>query len=149
MAQTWRRGVGPLPEIYDASNPDLDAFRAKGGKLILLHGTTDMLVPETTTTHYIEALTARYGRPALRAFVRYYVVPGFGHDEGVFRVQWDSLAALDAWVEAGRAPVQPVATDGAANTKGRTRPICEYPTWPKYASHGDVNQAASFSCAID
>ncbi|HEY0202499.1 MAG TPA: tannase/feruloyl esterase family alpha/beta hydrolase, partial [Burkholderiaceae bacterium] len=30
---------------------------------------------------------------------------------------------------------------------GRTRPLCEYPTWPRYNGSGDTNLAASFTCA--
>jgi hypothetical protein len=30
---------------------------------------------------------------------------------------------------------------------GRTRPLCEYPSWPKYKGSGDVNLASSFTCS--
>jgi len=30
---------------------------------------------------------------------------------------------------------------------GRTRPLCDYPKWPRYAGSGDVNLAASYTCA--
>jgi hypothetical protein len=36
-----------------------------------------------------------------------------------------------------------VVTD---NHGGRTRPLCEWPEWPKYDGAGDVNRAESFSC---
>ncbi|MGT2433346.1 tannase/feruloyl esterase family alpha/beta hydrolase [Cupriavidus basilensis] len=38
-----------------------------------------------------------------------------------------------------------VITDLSGATAGRTRPLCEYPAWPKYVS-GDTNSAASFTC---
>lgn len=132
---------------FDASNPDIDAFRARGGKLLLVHGTNDMLVPTSMTTSYVNALSERYGRSALKDFVRYYIVPGFGHGNGDFRMQWDALAALDAWIEEGKAPTIPVAVDGAVASAGRTRPMCEYPMWPKYRGTGDLNSADSFICA--
>ena len=28
-----------------------------------------------------------------------------------------------------------------------TRPLCQYPSWPKYKGSGDVDQASSFVCA--
>jgi hypothetical protein len=37
-------------------------------------------------------------------------------------------------------------TDRNEATRGRTRPLCEYPAWPKYNGSGDVNAAASFAC---
>ena len=97
------------------------------------------------TTHYFEALSDRYGA-GLREFVRYYVAPGYGHGSGAFHLQWDSLAALDRWVETGEAPIGPVVADGSADGRGRTRPLCEYPKWPKYVS-GPDDAAASFVCA--
>jgi len=141
----WAK-VAYRAKVYDASNPDLDAFRAKGGKLLLVQGTTDMLVPLSMTTDYYKRISARYGA-GLKSFARYYVAPGFGHGGGIFHMQWDSLSALDAWVEGGLAPAQPVATDGAAETRGRTRPLCEYPSWPKYRGSGSLDLADSFLCA--
>jgi hypothetical protein len=38
-----------------------------------------------------------------------------------------------------------IVTD-TVGVPGRTRPLCLYPTWPKYGGRGDVNAAASFSC---
>ncbi|MFG1688263.1 tannase/feruloyl esterase family alpha/beta hydrolase [Nonomuraea sp. NPDC049269] len=59
---------------------------------------------------------------------------------------WDSLTALDDWTSRNNPPVNPVATDANPATKNRTRPLCEYPLWPKYQGHGDVSQARNFSC---
>lgn len=145
-AATWSRDVMPASTLYDASNPDLDAFRARGGRLILVQGTTDMLVPTAMTTDYYEALAARYG-DATRQFARYFVAPGYGHGRGAFTVQWDSISALDAWVEHGAPPRHPIATDGSKGGAGRTRPLCEYPAWPKYKGAGSQDQAGSFTCA--
>jgi tannase/feruloyl esterase len=32
---------------------------------------------------------------------------------------------------------------------GRQRPLCEFPTWPKYNGSGDMNRAESFKCVAD
>jgi feruloyl esterase len=125
----------------------LDNFVNKNGKLLLLHGTTDLLVPTSMTTAYYNSLGARDGSK-LKDFARYYIAPGFGHGSGAFTLQWDSLTALDTWVETGKAPESPVVTDGAPTTKGRTRPLCEYPSWPRYNGAGDVNSAASYACVV-
>ena len=142
----WQAKILPIPSVFDASNPNLDAFKAKGGKLILLQGTTDMLVPAPMTTDYFEALGRRYGNE-LKSFARYYVVPGYGHGNGAFNMSWDSLAALDAWVEGRGAPVAPVAIDANPQSGGRQRPLCEYPGWPRYRGSGDAARAESFECA--
>jgi len=58
----------------------------------------------------------------------------------------DIIGALEKWVENGVAPVNLIMTD-AGLAAGRTRPLCEYPTWAKYKGTGDVNLAASFTCS--
>jgi len=137
--------VKALSWLYDATDPDVDSFALRGGKLILVQGTTDMLVPDSTTNQYYQRLVARYGLLS-RWFVRYYTVPGYGHGNGRFNASWDSLTALEDWAEDGHAPRDQVVYDGSAATRDRSRPLCEYPTFPRYV-RGDVNQASSFTCA--
>ena len=60
-----------------------------------------------------------------------------------FAASWDSLTALERWVQKGQPPSRPVVQDPR---DGRTRPLCEYPGWPKYRS-GDPASAQSFVCA--
>lgn len=136
-----------VSDIVDASSPDIDAFRARGGKMLLMHGTVDSAVPHYNTIDYYDRLVARFGQRRLDGFVRFYLVPGFGHGSGQFIASWDSLAALEAWVERGKAPGTLVVTDTGKGNNGRTRPLCVYPQWPKYSGSGDVNAAASFTCA--
>ncbi|MET8783493.1 tannase/feruloyl esterase family alpha/beta hydrolase [Streptomyces sp. NPDC049097] len=79
------------------------------------------------------------------AFMRYYVVPGANHANfgtPAFAAGSDSLSALERWVERGRPPTNPIVDDTAHN---RTRPLCEYPDWPKYRA-GDPDSASSFVC---
>jgi len=63
----------------------------------------------------------------------------------VFNATWDSLTALENWVERGAAPREQITTD-TVGVPGRQRPLCEYPAWPRYRGTGDVNAAASFVC---
>ena len=141
----WQPRVLEMSRLYDASNPNIDAFQARGGKLLMVQGTTDMLVPPSLTNAYYERLVDRY-KTNLPAFVRYYIVPGYGHGSGDFNSTWDSLAALEAWVEGGTAPANQVVVDASAATRGRARPLCEFPRFPKYNGSGDPTVAASFSC---
>src|SRR5262249_15972985 len=83
------------------------------------------------------------GKPAVDASVRFYTVPGMGHGTGVFIPNWDSLAALEGWVEKGLAPGTGVAVDAVAGTYGRTRPLCQYPAWPKYRGSGSIDAAGN------
>ncbi len=68
-----------------------------------MHGAIDMAIPAGSTVAYYRSLQSRYGAQ-LPSFVRFYMVPGFGHGDGAFRVLWDSLTALDNWVENGAPP---------------------------------------------
>jgi feruloyl esterase len=135
-----------VSKLIYASDANVDAFRSHGGKLLLLHGTVDMAIAPENTVAYYDRLVKRYGTERLRTFTRFYMVPGFGHGDGSFQMRWDGLTTIDRWVDAGREPANQVATDAAQATTGRTRPLCEYPAWPRYFGSGDPNVAASFRC---
>ena len=93
-----------VSNLVDASNADISAFEARGGKMLLMHGTVDSAVSPYNTIDYYNRLVTQFGQSRLDGFVRFYIVPGFGHGTGPFIAAWDSLAALEAWVERGGAP---------------------------------------------
>lgn len=139
-ADEWRA----LSRMLDQST-DLSGFRARGGKLLLAHGLHDVLVSSRATADFYERLQQQYGERAVDRFARYYEVPGYGHAvSSQFNATWDSLTALDQWVEANVAPENQVTRD-TVGVPGRTRPLCDYPKWPRYQG-GDVNAAESFRC---
>lgn len=138
--------VSFLSSIIDANSTNLDQFRSKGAKLIIVHGNADAIIPAEISEVYYDRLRNRYGA-GTRDFARFYEVPGYGHGNGGFTLSWDSVAALEGWVERGQAPEQQVARDLNAATRGRSRPLCEWPAWPKYQGSGDVNVASSYTCA--
>lgn len=140
-----RADVERVTYQYDAATPDIDEFIHGGGKLIIVQGTTDMLVPPSATDPYYESLVDRYhGR--LRSSVRYYVQPGYGHGNGAFNLSYDSLTTLDQWVTRGVRPRTQTAYDANPATAGRSMPLCEYPEWPRYEGRGDPNSADSYRC---
>jgi Tannase and feruloyl esterase len=141
----WAVRLSELSTQLDVS-ADISAFVGHGGKLLLAHGKSDVLVSTRATEQYYQLLQARFGPSYVETFARYYEVAGFGHAvSSVFNATWDSLTALDQWVEHGVAPSAQVTTD-TAGVPGRTRPLCDYPKWPQYKGSGDVNVAASFEC---
>lgn len=135
-----------VSSVLDASDADISAFQARGGKLLLMHGTADTAVPPQNTIDYYQRLVGRFGQQSLDEFVRFYIVPGFGHGTGQFIASWDSLGTLEAWVEQGKAPGTLIVADAKEGNNARTRPMCVYPSWPKYSGKGDINAASSFSC---
>lgn len=136
-----------VSETIDANSVAIEDYRSRGGKLLLLHGTTDYLNPPGASIDYYERLVERFGQTAAGSFVRFYLVPGYGHGNGEFTVSWDSLPVLEAWAERGQAPGPQVVTDVRSETAGRTRPLCLYPTFPRLNSGVvDTNSASNFSC---
>lgn len=141
----WGPRISELSRQLDTST-DISAFAARGGKLLLAHGLADVLVSSRATADYYTRLQSAMGAGAVDQFARYYEVPGLGHAVStVFNATWDSLTALERWAEQGRAPAAEVTTD-TVGVPGRTRPMCDYPKWPRYTGTGDVNAASSFVC---
>jgi hypothetical protein len=143
----WQARIVELSGLQEATRTDLSAFQAKGGKILIAHGTGDVLVSNRATRVYMNRLRTTMGSSAVDSFVRYYEIPAYGHAVSTtFNAAWDSLSALENWVENGVAPVGQVVAD-TVGVPGRTRPLCEFPAWPRYSGSGDVNVAASYTCA--
>ena len=142
---TYTARWADLSKMIDQST-DLSGFVNKGGKLLLAHGVDDVLVSSRATADYYQRQVAQHGQAKVDSFARYYEVPGLGHAvSSQFNATWDSLTALENWAEKGVAPTAQVTKD-TQGVVGRTRPMCDFPKWPKYNGTGDVNLAASFSC---
>ena len=140
----WVPGILQQSAEDDASLADLTAFEEHGGKLLIVHGIADATIPTDASVFLYKRILAAMGEPRTHAFARLYLVPGFGHGHGVFKAGFDPVGVLDAWADKGTPPANLVVSD---QNKGanRTRPLCAWPTWPKYVM-GDRNVAASFSC---
>lgn len=143
----WQDRMVALSDVVGAMNPDLSGFIAHGGKIIIMHGLADEVISPNETIAYYRTLVKRYGQPIVDAFLRLYMVPGFQHGNGVFIPAFDELTALDHWVTNGQSPETLVGADIVRGTNGRTRPLCRYPTYPRYSGKGNPNLASSFTCA--
>lgn len=143
----YRAQLITLSQTIGSMNPDLSRYIAHGGKLITLQGLADEVISPNQTIAYYEALIDRFGADQVNAFMRLYMVPGFQHGSGVFIPSVDLLGVLDNWVTRGVSPETLTATDIAAATNGRSRPLCRYPLFPRYIGKGNVNLASSFACA--
>jgi Tannase and feruloyl esterase len=138
-----------LNELYalDQVDTDLTPFLKRGGKLLIMQGTDDILISARSTEAYVKDLRSKMGAEPVDSFLRYYEVPGFGHSlSSIFTAAWDELPAIENWVEKGIDPARNQIVTDVVGVPGRTRPLCLYPTWPKYRGSGDANLAASFSC---
>lgn len=140
----WQARLQQLSGWLDATTLNLTPFAQRGGKLLLIHGTSDTIVSPRNSIEYVQRLQQRYGVEGLRQFMRFYMVPGFGHGDGSFIAGWNSLDMLQAWAENNQPPVNPIVKD-VINVFGRTRPLCEYPSWPRY-NGGPSTSATSYTC---
>lgn len=135
-------------DVTASNNPDLSAFAARGGKLVIIHGTEDMLISPRASQDYMQRLRSRMGASTVDAFARYYEIPGSAHGVGRFFLAWDPVTTLEQWKESNIDPANAVVITDTAGVPGRTRPLCVYPSWAKYTGAGSINSASSFVCSI-
>lgn len=137
--------VQEMSRLLDATSTDIQPFMKKA-RWILVHGQSDSMIPLGGSVDYYQALVVRFGQAQVDGFMRFYTIPGYGHAAGLFNAMgMTTLDALDRWAESGTPPGPQTVAD--ANPPGRTRPLCLFPTWPRYRGTGDVHAAASFDCA--
>ncbi|MCB6184522.1 tannase/feruloyl esterase family alpha/beta hydrolase [Leeia sp. TBRC 13508] len=153
--------------LFDAVNPDLSAFAAKGGKLILWHGWSDPHISPLTTIAYHEALIKQMGAEKAENFERLYLLPGVFHcGQGDGPSSVDLMSKMIDWVEASHAPFlietstsktkannfgqptseanKPAGAPPSVESPERSRPVYPYPLVASYKGNGDINQASSF-----
>jgi hypothetical protein len=106
-----RQRLEQLGGIYNATDPDLSAFAANGGKLIIYHSWADQAIPPFASLNYYRAVVGQAGGlPAAQSFSRLYMVPGLYHCPCGQPVDGDPattvqfMPQLVAWVERGEAP---------------------------------------------
>jgi len=136
--------------ILRPDDPNLATFQSMGGKLLMYHGWADpALSTLTTIDYYNEVVKASGGHQTADAFVRFFTVPGMHHcSGGPGPNTFDSLSALEQWVEHGAAPERIIATHRTNGAVDRTRPLCPYPQVARYTGTGSVDDAANFVCKM-
>jgi feruloyl esterase len=128
----------------DAVNPDLRAFEAHGGKLLLYAGWRDNTITPENTVLYYETVLQEMGA-AQDDWMRLFLVPGMQHCRGGPGPNtFDSISVLEQWREHDVAPSQILGTNPQS---GLARPLCAYPQYSKYDGSGDLNDASNWSCA--
>ncbi len=157
--EDFRAQVQKTSALMDSTNPDLSAFFARGGKLILRENAADRAQSPLMGIQYHDALVARLGAAAVERSVRLYVSPGSTHTGNSRAVAGgpevptmvDLLDPLDRWVNGGDAPpnalVQTVKTSHPPFTVLASRPMCRHPAYPHYVG-GERVQASSYQCRL-
>ncbi len=132
----------------DEMDPHLAAFAKNGGKLLLYHGWADQQVAPGSTIDFYQSVRRLSPDPRQAgSWVRLFMAPGMAHCSGGEGPDtFDSLSALEHWVEQGQAPERIIAAHQTQGQVDRTRPLCAYPQVARYNGAGSIDEAANFTC---
>ncbi len=154
-----------VSQTMDATNPDLSAFFARGGKLILREDLADTAQSPFTGLNYWDAVVARLGQSTVDNSFAAYVATGLPHTSAGIAAgganapsygipgRVDLLPVLEAWAERGVKPADQYALTLtqplAPFTVTASKPLCRYGSFPKYVgtAAGGGSQAGNYVCA--
>ena len=144
--------------FINTDDPDLSAFKARGGKLMLVHGANDELIPYRGSVDYYQRVLARMGGvSAVRSFFRLFVVPGMGHGpvNGTTNptanppieapLKGEIYNLLTAWVEKDTPPNNVILKSANPGLDAKSLPMCAYPAKATFVG-GDTHTASSYAC---
>ena len=111
FGRDYEKSMELLSENLDASSPDITAFLSRGGKLLMLAGTNDCVVPYGGTVDYVKEVRATVPEEYLENF-KFFVLPTRNHcvangNTSIVTYHEEEGSLLDAmrdWVEHGKCP---------------------------------------------
>jgi feruloyl esterase len=151
----------------DAVDPDLRAFKQRGGKILQSHLWSSTTHAARRSIEYYDqvvsfmnadenaaqgnagngglhsVLESEHFRPT-QQFYRLFMAPGGAGSKGPGT--FDSLPYLERWVEQGVPPDSIAASHFTGGVVDRTRPLCPYPAFAVYQGSGNTDDAANFRC---
>ncbi|NDZ18240.1 tannase/feruloyl esterase family alpha/beta hydrolase [Variovorax sp. WS11] len=155
--ESFATRVQQTSALIDSTNPDLSAFFARGGKLIIRENAADRAQSPLMGIEYYKAMVARLGQAAVDRSTRLYVSPSSTHsgnarsvtDKGAVPTMADLLDPLDRWVTTQTPPADAIVQTSKAGlppfAAQGSRPMCRYPGYPHYMG-GDKSLASSYAC---
>lgn len=147
LGYSYDSNIGALVDmaaLNDATEPDISPFIKNGGKLIMWHGGADPGINMNSTIDYYDRMRKAVGDVGANAATRLYIAPGVNHcASGVGADTVDLLAALDQWSSGNTAPATLNARKlDAGGAEVLSRPLCEYPQYPRYVGAASDATAA-------
>jgi hypothetical protein len=146
----WDQSVEQYGIVIGTDNPDLSAFRDRGGKAIIWLGWADQLISADGTIDYYKRVQQQMGGAEKTSqFARLFMAPGVSHCAGGAGPNpYGQLDMLLSWVEDGKPPTAlTAARRDQTGAITRSRPLCQYPMVAKYKGSGSTDDAANFSCS--
>jgi len=140
--------------IGDADRPEqLVPYLRRDNKVILYHGYSDQAISPYRTIWFYRDLAELFGGYRnVQENARLFMAPGALHcaAAGPGPNSFDTLTALENWVEHGIAPEGIIATkyvnDNPAQGVARTMPLCKFPEKAKYNGVGNSRDAVNWTC---
>jgi len=139
--ENFQKDVELAASTLNANNPDLSAFRKRGGKLLMFTGWSDSAITPLGTIAYYEDVLAHDKTAADDTCL--FMMPGVEHCAGGPGPSFTNyLDEIDKWVVSGKAPEQAPAywLDEKFKPNG-SRLLCAYPKVAKYDGKGDTRDA--------
>jgi len=160
----YQARIQELSQILDMTDPDLSAFYAHGGKLILREDLSDKGNGSQTGFDYYDAVVRRLGQETVDRFFVAYGATGLPHTSSGLPAgtkdapsygtpgHIDLTGLIDDWVVRGIKPgkspvltnVQPLPPYALVASK----PMCRYGSYPRYvgATPDGGNLASNYVC---
>ena len=133
--------------IMNATDPRIEKFVARGGKLLMYHGWADQNVSPYNTVDYFMRVREVLGPAKTDNSVRLFMAPGMAHcGGGEGPNTFDKIGVLDRWVEDNKPPATIIASHSTGGKVDRTRPLCPYPQRAMYKGSGSIDDASNFVC---
>jgi feruloyl esterase len=159
--------VKEVSNMVDATDPDLTAFFARGGKLILRQDLGDKGQSPATGLNYWDAVVAKMSKDKVDQFFAAYVATGLPHTSAGINAgtanapaygipgRIDLLPALEGWVEKNIKPADSMTLTNRAALPPyaviASKPLCRYGTYPKFVGTGTDggDKATNYVCSAN
>ncbi len=139
-----------IGKYVDSTDPNLEAFKKHGGKLLLYESWDEAIIPPRGLLDYYNSVVKKMGgTKETTNFVRLFMVPGMGMCPGFGMGAGSTFNALDVienWRETGIAPDRIKNTHEVNGQVDRTHPACAWPKVAIYKGSGSPYDGANFTC---
>lgn len=149
----WDSNVKTVDEVasplISEISPNFDAFKARGGKLLVTQGWADPFNSPFWPIQQRDEMLEVFGTAGLKDFYALFMIPAGGHcgtapNYPQMPATYGTLDVLVPWVENGVTPSEMLAFD-APDGSNTTRKLCPFPENAVYVN-GSIDNFNSYVC---